>query len=818
MTLHGDSARWIWGSCDPLSTPRALGPVHDAARQVGGRLAERLFTGASRESIFTAVLDVIDDERRPTMLVIEDVHWADQATLDLLLFMGRRIAMRPAVVFATFRDDESAADSLFHATIGALPADVVHRIHLAPLTTAGVAKLAERADRSHANLHAITGGNPFFVTEMLSSEHGAVTPTIRDAVLARTRRLSSSARNALDIVAISPRAAALDLLERQLGIDLALVDESVRAGLLVAHDRAVGFRHELARLGIEKAIEPLRRRALNARVLEALVDRRTTIGDVPLARIVHHADAADDDDAIRRFAPLAAREAIAASAHREALSYLDLALRQSQPLSSDERAELLEAWSVEAYLCGRTMDAIAARRRALEIWTALGRRDRAGAALRWSSRLHWWAGNPADAERTGEEAVRLLESEGPGHELAMAYSNLSQLHMLSWRHAEAIDWGTRAESLARTLGDVEPLTHALTNVGTARLQSGDPRGAAVLEEAFHLAESARMDDHAQRALINLGLTWLELHEYERAAPVIQRALSFAQAHDLAAYAQYLRGQQARMYLERGLWNDAEREASDVVQQRGLPGVTTIPALVVLGKIQARRGDADAAATLRRARELAYSTRELQRIGPAAAALAEHAWLGGDESAAIAEAKPALEMARAVNHAWLIGELGFQLQRAGHSVDPGGAADPWRLLLEGDWEKSAALWSAAGCPYERADALATGDEKAMREALAIFDKLGATRRASVLRAAMRQRKLKVPVGPRRATRANSAGLTPRQMDVLRLVADGCTNQEIAERLNLTTKTVDHHVSAILEKLGATSRRAAAAAARGRGLLK
>ena len=820
-TSHADAARWFWGSCDPLSTPRALGPLHDVARRIGGVLAERLFTGAPRESVFNGLLDALDEERRPTVLVFEDLHWADQATLDLVLFVGRRIAARRVVLLVSFRDDEGASDPMFHATVGALPPDLVYRIPLAPLSPEGVAALAARAgraERTAATLHQMTGGNPFFVTEMLAGDDDGISPTIRDAVLARTRGLSPNARAALDLVAVLPQAPDVDLLERQLGLDFAALRELTQAGLLMADAGTIAFRHELARLAIESAGDDLQRRALNARVLAALVDRRETIGDVPLARLVHHARAAYDGDAVRRFAPLAAREAARASAHRESLSHYELALAHASGLNEEHRAELLEAWSVEAYLFGRVTDAIEGRRQALAIWTTTDRQHRAGAALRWLSRLHWWAGNPAAAQTAGLDAVRILETETPGHELAMAYSNLAQLEMLAQRDDAAILWGERATALARSLGDTEALAHSLTNVGNVRLRRGEEAGAVMIEDAFTMASEAQLDDHAQRALVCLATTRLELREHHRAEREFERAMRYADAHDLDAYLHYLGGQRARLHLERGEWILAERQARRVLAEREYVGVTTIPAIVVIGTIQARRGDAEAADTLARARERAYSTGELQRIGPTAAALAEHAWLAGDFATAIAEAEPALEMARRANDPWLIGEFAFRLHVSGRTSDSSGAAEPWRLMLAGDWRAAASAWEGMGCPYERAEALALGDEAATLAAIAAFDALGAVRRAGVVRRALRERGLRVPAGPRRATRTNAAGLTPRQMDVLRVVAEGCTNQEIAERLFLAPKTVDHHVSAILEKLGAATRREAAGAARRLGLLE
>lgn len=810
------AARWVWGSCDPLTTPRALGPLHDAARQLGGTLAARLFEGAPRDAAFASLLGAIDDAPTPTVLVIEDLHWADQATLDLLLFVGRRVATRRAVVVATYRDDERGADPLFDATLGALARDVTRRVVLSPLTRAGVEQLAARAGRPAGDVFETTQGNPFFVTEMLASGD-ALTPTVRDAVVARTRLLSAEAREALDVLAVIPRPAELELLEQRLGLSRDALRESVRAGLLVADERTLAFRHELARRAIESAIDPLRQRALHEQLLGALARRQEESGDVPLAQLAHHARAAGDEAGIARWTPAAAREAAAASAHREALAHFDAALAVAGRLPVKERATLLEAWSVEAYLSGRTLDAIAARSDALVIWTTIGCDDRAGAAQRWLSRLHWWAGHPDEAMRAGEEAVRLLEG-APGHELAMAYSNLSQIHMLAHRHDESIAWGERATTLARSIGDVEALAHALVNVGSSLLRRHDEHGVAMLEDAFAMASAARLDDHAQRALVNLSLTLLDQRDYARGEPALERALRFAESHDLDAYAQYLVGHRARLYLDRGAWALAERDARAALGDRSLPGVTTIPALVVLGTLQSRRGDAAASETLERARALAYPTRELQRIGPTAIALAEHAWLAGDAGAARAIAEPALRLAREGGDEWLVGELAYRLRLAGGEATGETAAEPWRLLLDGHWRGAAARWEALGCPYERAEALAAGDDAAMREALAVFDRLGASRRAGTLRRAMRARGARVPAGPRRATRANVARLTARQVDVLRLVAEGCSNQEIADRLNLSAKTVDHHVSAILEKLDARTRREAAAAARRLGVVE
>jgi DNA-binding CsgD family transcriptional regulator len=244
------------------------------------------------------------------------------------------------------------------------------------------------------------------------------------------------------------------------------------------------------------------------------------------------------------------------------------------------------------------------------------------------------------------------------------------------------------------------------------------------------------------------------------------------------------------------------------------------ALVPLGLLQARRGDPEAAATIQEAAERAFATSELQWTAPVAAARAELAWLHGDDRRAAEEAAAVLEAAVEAAHRWFAGELAFWTRLAGAPVRmPPVMAEPHRLLLAGDWRAAADAWRELGFPYQRALTLACGDqEEALLEALALLDGLGARQTAQRVRRQLRRRGTRhVPRGPIRATAANPAGLTARQVDVLGLLAEGLTNAEIAARLSLSAKTVGHHVSALLAKLGVGSRHQAAVAARRLGVV-
>jgi predicted ATPase len=360
---HATEARFLVGACDPLLTPRALGPLHDLGRQAGGRLAALLAAGSPREQLFDALLDELDRRERPQVVVVEDAHWADEATLDLLVFLGRRMKRTRALLLVTYRDDELAADHPLLAVPGSLPPGTLHRLWLAPLSEEGVAELGRRAGRPTAGLRALTGGNPLLVTEVLAAADTGVPPTIRDLVLARLAGLAADAQEVVRLVAVVPTRTELWLLERALGPPAAAVEACLAGGLLVAGPDAVGFRHELLRRAVEGSLSALARRELNRRVLEVLAgapERR-----VDLARLVHHAREAGDVEAVLRYGPEAARQAAAVAAHREAVGHYRAVLAHAERIPAPARAELLEA-----YLSGLSSEAVSAAR---PPWTS-GRR------------------------------------------------------------------------------------------------------------------------------------------------------------------------------------------------------------------------------------------------------------------------------------------------------------------------------------------------------------------------------------------------------------------------------------------------------------
>jgi DNA-binding CsgD family transcriptional regulator len=811
-----NECRVFWGACDALFTPRPLGPLHDIAQQLRGDLITLLKDEAPRAAIFSATLDLLQDPT-PTLLVIEDVHWADEATLDLLKFLGRRINKLNSLLVITYRDDEAPADHPLRLVLGDLPRPSVRRLRLPPLSQDAVAELAAREGKRIDHLYAVTGGNPFFVTEALASEEQGVPASVSDAVLSRLARLTPAARAVVELISVVPTKAERWLVNQSINPATAVLEECVLSGILLLDNTSIGFRHELARRAVEDSLPAPRAQSMHAKVLTALLSRGA---ERELARVVHHAAKSSDAAAVLEYAPIAARQAAALNAHRESASYYKTALQYGDALSREEKADLLERGSYECYVTGQISDAWTARQQALELWQQLGNKIRQGDSLRWMSRFAWYLGHKDKADACGNEAIQVLEALPVSPELAWAYSNRSQLHMLACETDEAVSWGSRAIELAQKLDATETLVHALNNVGYAQLLAHDEQGRAKLEESLRLSLAHNLEEHASRAFTNLTSVALMNRDYSLALRYVDEGIAYATQHDLESCKGYMTTARARVHFETGRWTMATDDAALVLGLSRGYNVSRIPALTILGHVRVRRGDPDALGALSEAQQLAMETGEIQRLAPIASARVEMAWVAGDSAQVIAEAKSILEMAREYSDPWLDGEFAFWLWRVGASRHlEQEIAEPYALQIAGDWRAAADFWRRIGCPYEQALALFDGDEAAQRDALTIFEKLGAEPAAEKLRHRLRAAGARgISRGPRQSTIENPAGLTTRQMEVLLLLSEGCINAEIARRLFISAKTVDHHVSAILAKLDARSRAEAVSIALQSDLIK
>jgi DNA-binding CsgD family transcriptional regulator len=813
IATEGDVLRM---SCDALSTPSPLGSARDLAPALGLPVDQLPVNSDGRDRLFRAVLAAFAARGEPTVAVGEDAHWADGASLELLRFLARRIGDLPVLLVVTYRDDEVGPDHPLRLVLGDLAtAPTVHRLHLLPLSEAAVAEMAAGSDRDPTALHRLTGGNPFFLTEVLAAEDEAMPASVVDAVLARAVRLSPEARAVLDVAAVIGSAIDLDLLLEVAGPVLDETDECLAGGLLRATVDGLAFRHDLVREAILAALAPPRRRLVHARVLAAMRD--APAAERELARLAHHAEASGDREATLEFAIAAADQAAALNAHHEAAAQYARALRYGDTLPAVEQARLFESRAVACYFSEQGEELIAARLAALETWRTMGDALKEGENLRWLSYAYWLEGRGAEAEAAAIAARDLLETLSPGPELAMAYSTLAQLRMLDHDLDETLVWGNRAMALAEQLGDTETFVHALVSVGAARHQASDNGAHEESTRSLRLAlDQGRFDD-AGRALTNLAWTTMLAMRLDEAERRIAAALAFTVEHDHDFRHRYLLAVRAALRLRQGTWDAAETEIDRLFRQPKLLPVTRIVALTTLGQVHARRGRPEAAAAFDEALALAERDGKLIRLAPVRAARAEAALLAGDHERARAEALAVRDPVFARGNHWQRGELAWLLWQAGdRDVPSDDLAEPFALQIAGDFAAAAAVWRELGCPYEEARALAaSGDPAAVRRAVETFTALGA--QPALNQAIRRLRDLgvrDVPAvrrGPRASTRANPAGLTRREVEVLALVAAGLPNAEIAERLYLTPKTVRHHVSAILGKLGVGTRIEAARAA-------
>jgi DNA-binding CsgD family transcriptional regulator len=688
---------------------------------------------------------------------------------------------------------------------------LVERRSLPPLSPDAVAQLARTHGVDARELYRVTRGNPFFVTEALASEHETLLPpTIRDAVLARAARLSAPARELLEIVAVAPPQAELWLLEGMAGDRLAHLEECLASGMLDAHPSAVAFRHELARLAIEESLAPNRTTALHTLAVAVLAEPPG--GHPDLARLAHHAEAAGDAEAVARFAPAAAERAASLGAHREAAAQYARALRFGDRLPLEEHAELLERRSYECYVTDQSAEAIHALERAVDHHRTLGDATKEGAALAMLSRRQWCSGRVAEADESARQAVALLEWLPPTRELGLAYATMSSAAMNAEDAPETLVWGTRAIDLAQRFDDIESLVDVLNSTGTSDALRGLPQGFEKLERSLAWAEEAGLEDHVGRAFIHLAWAIMRTRRYDLLGR-IETGIDWCSEHGLDLWRLYLLAYRSRIDLDRGRWDEAAEAASFVLAHRRTALLLKILGLAVLGLVRARQGDAEHGPLLDEALELANEAGELQHLAPIAVAREEAAWLAGDFDSVARETEPCLELAVRRNASWVAGELAFWRRQAGIREEaPVTAAEPYAAQLRGEWPRAARLWKELGCPYEAALALADGDEDAARRGLDELQALGAHPAAAIVARRLRERGASgVPRGPRHSTRTNPAHLTARELEVLAVVSQGLRNAEIAKRLFVSEKTVDHHVSAILRKLGVRTRGQAASEA-------
>jgi ATP/maltotriose-dependent transcriptional regulator MalT len=815
-----DDADVLWGSCDAVLPARPFAPVVDIAERVGGGLRDALDAG-DRNRVFDAFLTLLRRPRglRP-LVVFDDLHWADEATLDLLRVVGRRLRELPILVIGTYRAEEVTDEHPLRLALGDARPGLGAEIQVPALSVDAVKALIDEGPFDAVALHGATAGNPFFVTEVIAAGQGDIPVTVRDAVFARLGRLSSAGQQILRVASVLGPTFEPSLVREVAGGDFAAVEECVERGMLRLDGELLRFRHELAQRAIRDGLDPADRVALHGRALAALREA----GAVDPGQLAHHAVEAGNATAVVELAPEAADRAATLGAHREAAVHYAAALDYASELDERSRAELLECHARESLVIDDVDSALASQQEALGCWRRLGDARAEGNCLRAISLVMWFAGDAEDAIEAAERAVELLESVvAPPRELARAYATLAQRYLLGIHDEVAVlSWSERALELAERLGDEPVAVHALTTLGVAETYLGKEAGWAKLEESFARAKAAGLQDDAARAIINLVEAARDLRRYHLVDRYRDQAIKYVtgQDVDLDIYRRRLESDLAEVALERGRWQEARELADALLSERRTASVIRLKALTVIGRLRARRGDSEPWSMLDEALELTGPQTEREQLDALHAARMEAAFLEGNSVLARAEAENVLPLrAERLIDPWWRGELGFWAWRAGALDElPEGAAEPYELHFVGRYRAAASAWAAIGCPYHQALALADSDDEAdLLKALETFQSLGAQPAARLVVERLRAMGArKIPRGPRPRTQGNPAGLTSRELEVLALLGQGLRNVDIAERLVVSPKTVDHHVSAILRKLGVPNRLAAAEEAHRLGL--
>ena len=503
-------ASWYWGACDGLFTPRPLGPLFDIAAKLGGELLDLCRADAPREELFSALLRQVSEPDVLRVVVVEDIHWADEATIDLLRFLGRRIRDATVLLIVTYRDDGLAASDPLQVALGDLATQrSVRRVSLGPLSAGAVQVMAGGSEREAASLRELTGGNPFYLSQVIAAGMDEIPASARDAVLARTARLDGSARTVLDAAALIGTRLEYSLLESVTDCPPSAVDELLAAGLLTGDGAGLRFRHEIARLAVQDAVPAHRRGLIHARILDAL---RASGGDDD-ARMAFHAEGAGDGPAVLRYAPAAAQRAAELGAHREAAAQFERAVRFSGGADAATAARLYDAFGYEASLLDRMEEAVDARERALALWRQEGDQMREGETLRWLACALNAASRGSEGRAAARAAIALLEPLGPSAELASAYSSLASLRMVNYEHAEAIELAHQAVAMAGPLGRTDIVSDSL-NTEACSLEGLGRDWAATMRRSLDIALGGGHEAQVGRAYVNTYAMYID----ERTSP------------------------------------------------------------------------------------------------------------------------------------------------------------------------------------------------------------------------------------------------------------------------------------------------------------
>jgi len=794
------------GTCDALFTPRPLGPLYEILFQMKEITGENVLRAHDRGELFSAFLNELASQKATTIIIVEDIHWADEATLDFIKFFARRITQFNCLLILTYRDNEVHAKHPVTDVLGQIAPDSFSRIKLPPLSRQAVENLSAQKGYSGEDVYKVSGGNPFYVTEILASYSPGVPDKIKDSMISVYNRLDDGARQVCQILSVLPTGFETKYLERAQPLYANAIHHCIDFGILVVKDGLIFFKHELYRRTIESSLSPFLRLTLNKKILDLFLESFEQSGD--LERIVHHAKNANANDLVVKYAPLAADRAALLGAHTEAAKLYRSAIEYSKGNDISFMVWLYESYSFECYLINQMKDAIIYREKALRIWKEKNNIENIGNCNRFLSRLWWCDGNLKKAENYGMEAIKVFDNEPASKAKAMAFSNMAHLKMMANEADDCMFWGEKAITMAKELGDEETLCHALASIGQvqARTQAPKKNDTSLLQQSLDIALRNNYDEQAMRAYSILARNVVWMKDYEFAEKIVEEGLRHCERVGIHLGTPYILSTKAWLYLDTGHWDDALRIANSLVANTDQLALAKSIAVVVIAKIKIRRGHKDIRPLLIEAKSNAFETNEAQAIIPLLSALLEYEWLTGerfiDETDLDYAVKGSANRIRIYDNS----EFVFWLMKTRNMrIDLGDFFEGYKITTEATALRAAQLWKHLGCPYERALALFEGAEGDKRVAIEIVHNLGADAVYEKMKFEMRSFGIKnIPLGLRKSTLSNPANLTSRELEVLQLLKEGLQNREIGSRLFISAKTVSHHIASIFFKLDVNSR--------------
>ena len=797
--------RVLCGWCDDLQVARPLGPIWDMVADLP-ELREALAAGAPA-AVRESILEVLCARVHPVLLVVEDIHWADDATRDLLLLLGRRIQRVPLTVILTMRD-VPPGDPV-GALIGDLPADGVRHVELERWSAEIVAELApspEVADRILED----TGGNPYLVVALLrGTSDSGVPSSVRDLVAGFVSRLRGTDLELVQLVSVVPSRVEAGLIAAVDPVLGEAVAGGVHGGLLRESGGYVSFRHELTRRTVEEGLSTARRRRLHSAVLAA----GERLG-VDVARLAHHAEGAGDVEAMLRVLPTAARAAAERHSHRQAIAHLSGLGSMMERLPVEEQVELNCMWAVEAE--ATDADGLPQALRAVRLSRG-GSDPRAHSwALILASRAAWGQADWPRAVELADEAAGVLE-DTPGEEFALAEAYRARYAALELDLDRAVALARRALELAPRPCTARVLaTNVLGLVDNFR---NYPTGSPRLLDAAEMAESLALPWWAQRARSNHVDTAMDAMDFPLARSLLAAETHRARTDPVSGATEpWCAVKTAFLDGLTGHHHAAIAALGRLIDGGALPPTLQWQAGAYRAHMLERAGAPEAREALEGCRAW---TRDQ---GPRESQLwmawvgAEFRWLHDGEPARGTDPAPEPEVTESREllaryggvATWTAGHLALRLWLRG-DIDamPDSAPAPLRWVTDGRWRQAADWFGDREAPFEQALALTRGDVDARIEALRLAYGMEAKPLAARVRAGLvADGVTTLPRGPRPATRHSVLGLTPRQEEVLALVREGLSNADIAGRLVISVRTAENHVAAVLTALGVSSREEAA----------